>query len=97
MASSTGPALIAGAITVTNELIFAPIDGEKVSFNWRVVPATALWALALAGLEKAAPAFAVGLAWLGVATVLIVPFGNAQTPLQNANKVLGFTGKVVNR
>lgn len=95
MAASTGPVLIAGGITAANELIFAPIEGQKVKFNWRLIPATGLLALSLAGLEKVSPGFAVGLAWLLVATVLIVPLGNAPTPLDNANKILGFTGKAL--
>lgn len=94
MAASTGPVLIAGGITAANELIFAPIEGQKVKFNWRLIPATGLLALSLAGLEKVSPGFAVGLAWLLVATVLIVPLGNAPTPLDNVNKVLGYAGKV---
>ncbi len=90
MARSTGIVLATGGITALNEVLFAPVLHEKgVSFNWRIVPATAGLALALAGLEHLAPGFATGLAWLALATVLIVPFGNAPTPLQNANKILG--------
>lgn len=95
MARSTGPVLLAGMITAANELIFAPIAGQKISFNWRLVPATGLAALGLAGLEKAAPGFAVGLAWLALAVVFIVPLGNAPTPLDNVTKALGYTGKAV--
>lgn len=79
-----------GAITAANELLFAPLDGQKISFNWRIIPATAGLALALAGLEKIAPGFAVGLAWLGIATILIVPVGHAPTPLENALNALGY-------
>lgn len=90
MAQSTGIVLAVGGITAVNEVFFAPILHEKgVTFNWRIIPATAGLALALAGLEHLAPKFAVGLAWLSLATVLIVPFGNAPTPLQNANRILG--------
>lgn len=94
MAASTGPILAAGAITAANELLFAPIAGQKISFNWRIVPATAGAALALAGLEHVAPKFATGLAWLALMVVLVVPFGNAPTPLANATKALGYAGKV---
>lgn len=94
MAASTGPALLAGAITAANELVFAPVDGQKISFNWRLIPATGLWALALAGIEKVSPVFATGLAWLAVATIMIVPLGNAPTPLANVTKALGYAGKV---
>jgi len=95
MARSTGPVIAAGAITAANELIFAPMAGQKITFNWRILPATAGLALALAGLEHLAPKFAMGLAWLALATVFIVPFGHAPTPLENASKALGYGTKVV--
>jgi hypothetical protein len=94
MARSTGIVLAVGGITAANEVLFAPLAGQKVSFNWRIVPATAGLALALAALERIAPEFAVGLAWLSLVTVLLVPFGNAPTPLANANKILGYGGKL---
>lgn len=90
MSRSAGIVLAIGAITLVNEAVFAPIAGEKVSVNWRIIPATAGLALALAGLERLAPDFAVGLAWLGLITAVALPFGNAPTPLQNATKILGY-------
>jgi len=93
VAASTGPVLIAGGLTAANEILFAPLSGSGSpwrDFNWRLIPATAGLALALAALEKLAPGFAVGLAWLSVAAVLIVPAGNAPTPLQNALKIMGY-------
>ncbi len=91
MAASTGIVLAVGGITAANELVFAPAAGGKVSFNWRLIPATAGLALALAGLEHLSRPFAVSLAWLSLAAVLIVPFGNAPTPLDNALKVMGYS------
>jgi hypothetical protein len=79
-----------GGITAANEVIFAPLAGQKVQFNWRILPATAGLALALAGLEQIAPGFAVGLAWLSLGAVLVVPFGNAPTPLENLLTVMGY-------
>lgn len=90
MADSTGIVLAVGGLTAANELLFAPATGGKVSFNWRIIPATAGLALALAGLERLSHPFAVGLAWLSLAAVLSIPFGNAPTPLQNAIKVMGY-------
>jgi hypothetical protein len=105
MAASTGPVLLAGGITLANEAFFAPLASPSAlakgtvrpwdGINWRVIPATGLAALALAGLEKVAPKFAVGLAWLSLATVFVVPLGNAPTPLDNALKALGYAGKKV--
>ena len=95
MAASTGIVLAVGGITLTNELLGATLNKQTWSahsINWRVIPATAGLALALAGLEKLAPKYAVGLAWLSLAAVLFVPFGNQPTPLDNALKVLGYPG-----
>lgn len=94
MAQSTGIVLAVGGITAANEMLFAPMLHEKnVHFNWRLIPATAGLAIALAGLEQLAPKFAVGLAWLSLVTVLVVPFGNAPTPLENASRALGYGKK----
>jgi hypothetical protein len=93
MAASTGIVLAAGGITAANEVLFAPLAGHGSpwkDFNWRVLPATAGLALALAGLEHLAPQFAVGLAWLSLGAVLVVRFGNAPTPLENILKVMGY-------
>jgi hypothetical protein len=90
VADSTGIVLAVGAITVANEVLFAPLAGQKITFNWRIIPATAGLALALAGLEHLSRPFAVGLAWLSLVAVLSVPFGNAPTPLQNALKIMGY-------
>lgn len=91
MSQAAGIALTVGAITLANEAIFAPILGEQVTVNWRIVPATLGLALALGGLEKLAPGFAVGLAWLALIAALAIPIGNAPTPLDNASRVLGYT------
>lgn len=91
MASATGLALAAGGITAANEVLFAPLAGGKADFNWRIVPATLLLALALDGLGQVAPGFATGLAALTLVTVLLVPVGSAPTPIENAAKVLGYT------
>jgi hypothetical protein len=92
VAESTGIVLAVGAITAANEVAFAPLAHTgKPAFNWRLIPATAGLALALAGLEHLSRPFAVGLAWLSLVAVLTVPFGNAPTPLQNALKIMGYS------
>jgi len=92
MAASTGPVIVAGAIAAANEALFAPLAGGKGA-NWgsviRLVPVTAGLAIALALLERAAPKFAVGLAWLLVAGVIVFPPGHAPGVLSNVNKVMG--------
>jgi hypothetical protein len=93
MGASTGIIIAAGAITLANEAVFAPLaSGGKISanFNWRIIPATAVVALALAGLEHISEQFAVGIAWISLVTVLFAKLGNAQPPLINAAKMLGY-------
>jgi len=91
--SAAGLVLVAGAITLGNEVIFAPVaDHQHItsSFNWRIVPASLLGALALGGLQKLAPGFAFGLAALALLTVLVIPLGKAPSPVQNVSKMLGY-------
>ena len=90
MGASTGIALAVGGITLANEVIFAPAAGAAVKVNWRVIPATLGLAAALNGLEKLSPPFAAGLGWIAMLAVLIVPFGNAPTPLNNLSKAMGY-------
>ena len=93
MASSTGVVLAVGGITLANEAVFAPVaSGGKITsdFNWRIIPATLGLALALGGLEKIAPGFAIGLAWLSLAASLLVSFGKAGSPIANISKVMGY-------
>jgi len=92
MARSTGIVLTVGGITAVNEVFFAPITnhGAVKDFNWRIIPATGALALGLAGLERVAPSFAVGLAWLSLVAVLTIPFGNASTPLDNFISLMGY-------
>ena len=98
MARSTGIILTAGALTLANEAVFAPLaSGGNITahFNWRIIPATAGAALALAGLEHLSEQLAVGIAWISLVTVLFAKLGNAQPPLVNAANMLGYkVGKV---
>ena len=85
--------MAAGGIAAANEALFAPLAGRGTpwsNFNWRIVPATAILALTLAGLEKVTPGFAAGLGGLAIVAVLIVPYGNARPPVDNVLKVLGY-------
>lgn len=92
MAESTGYILAAAGIAAANEAIFAPAaTGQPlwVNFNWRIVPATAVAALALAGLEQISIPLGKGLAMLALLSVLMLPVGNAPSPIENASKMLG--------
>lgn len=92
MAKSTGLILATAGIAAANEVIFAPaVAGQPLwhNFNWRIVPATAIAALTLAGLEQISEPLGVGLAALALLSVLMLPVGNAKSPIENASKMLG--------
>jgi hypothetical protein len=96
MASAAGLVLAAGGIAAANEAIFVPISEHKslgasviTDTNiWRIVPATAILAIVLNGLEKLSEPLGKGLAGLVLLAVLIIPVGNAPTPIENAQKAL---------
>lgn len=92
MLDSTGYVLAAGGLVIANEAIFAPIADHTTpwkSLNWRLIPATAILALVIGGAEKLNAPFGKGLGMLVLLSVLVIPTGNAQTPLQNIAKVIG--------
>lgn len=95
MLSSTGFVLAAGAIEVANEAIFAPLAKDAKdstpwkNLNWRIIPATAVLALLIGGAEKLNAPFGKGLGMLVLLSVLVIPYGNAPSPLSNVAKVIG--------
>jgi hypothetical protein len=92
-ASAAGIFLAAGAVTLANEAVFAPVSSGgaiTADFNWRIIPASLLGALAFGGLAQVVPGFAAGLAGLVLLTVLLVPMGKAGSPIANASKMLGY-------
>lgn len=96
MATAAGIILAAGGIAVANEVIFVPMEKGTPSFsslNWRIVPATAILAVVLTGLENISEPLGKGMAGLVLLAVLIVPVGNAPTPIENAAAIFGGTTK----
>lgn len=96
MASALGITLAAGGIAAANEAIFVPVSQGKGLGSitsdtnlWRIVPATAILALVLTGLEKVSEPLGKGLASLILLAVLIVPVGNAPTPIENISSAIG--------
>lgn len=83
-------ALITGVITVSNEVVFAPLAGMKTSFNWRVLPATGIFALLMEGLAHLNPQVALGISVTALITSLFVSFGKAGSPVANLSKALGY-------
>lgn len=74
MAKSTGIMLAVGGVTIVNQTIV-----NQKSLDFRVVIATGISAAALALVEKLSEPLAVGLAWISLATVLLVRT-NPKTP-----------------
>lgn len=92
MASAAGWVLAAGGIAAANEAIFVPIETHKPpweTMNWRIVPATAVLAIVLTGMDKMSPGFGAGLGALVFLAVLIIPVGHQPSPIENVSKVLG--------
>lgn len=94
MSDSTGIVLAVGGITAANELVFAPLatgsGAPWKSFNWRIIPATGIFALAMAGIDQVSPQLGKGIAVIALVTVLVTRFGNAPAPVENVAKVLGY-------
>jgi hypothetical protein len=85
--SAAGFVLAAGGIVAANEVFFMP-GGSFTNFNWRLIPATAILAITLTGFEKLAPQFGNMLGGLVLLVVLVVPVGNAPSPLENIANVV---------
>lgn len=90
MASAPALVLVAGGITVANEVVFAPVaSGKAPNFQWRIIPAVAVLAVMMGGLEQVSDKLAQMLGWTMVITVCLAPVGNAPAPIENLNKTLG--------
>ena len=83
-------ALLTGVISGFNELVFAPLAGEGSHFNWRILPATGIFAFLMEGLSKVNPQLALGVSVAALITALFGSFGNAGSPITNAAKALGY-------
>lgn len=88
MSRAAGFVLAAGAIALANDAIFAPVEAGKTPLsdlgaNWRIIPATGILAVLLTGVESVSPKFGAGLGMLVLLSVLVIPFGNAGTPLES--------------
>lgn len=83
-------AVAVGTISAANEVLFAPIAGSKVTFNWRIIPATAVFAILMEGLSDVNSTLALGISVTALVTVLFVPVGHAGSPVTNLTKALGY-------
>lgn len=92
MAESTGYILAAAGIVALNQAVFEPTVKHTPLFQdfpWRIIPATAIAAISLAGLEQLSVPLGKGLAILALLTVFIWPVSNAKSPIENATAMLG--------
>lgn len=94
MAQTTGLVLAAGGIALANETVFAAKKSDFSEINWKIVPATGILALTLAGVEQLAPGFAKALAGLVLISVLVIPVGKSPTPFENLDKWITSLNKV---
>lgn len=93
---TTGPILVAGAVTWANQVVLDPPNSSSTAVNVvdvsgetiRIGTATGLLAAAMYGLERLVPELAVGLAYTMLLTSLIVRFNNRPTPLERALDVV---------
>lgn len=79
---SAGPLLAAGALTWANQTILAPKSKDIFETSARIGVATGVLVGGFFVLEKAIPELAIGLAWVGLVTTLLVRFQNTPTPLE---------------
>ena len=89
MSASTGPILVAGAISFANSSL---LNSQPV--NWKIPIATGFAAVMLAGMEKVWGEGSVAMAYLAVVAVLFVPIANKPSPIENLLAFLkknGFT------
>lgn len=93
--NGAGYVLAAGGVALANDAVFAPLESSgnldlgNIGVNWRIVPATAILALLIGGVESMNEGFGKGLGALVLLSVLVIPFGNAGTPLENLAKIVG--------
>ncbi len=86
MAASTGIVLAMGAIIVANDTLV-----KKRPVNFKAILATGILALVLAGLDKASPELATGMAMVAFATAMVAPLGGP-SPAQSLLTFAGFGG-----
>ena len=84
MAASTGIILTAGGISFGNKWLL-----EHKSPDMKILLATGVAALMLAGAEHISKELAVGIAWIALITTILAPVGSTNSPVTNMLKVTG--------
>lgn len=86
-------ALITGALAAGNEAVFAPLAGNGTfssDFNWRIIPATAIFAVLMEGLSDVNLKLAMGVSVTALITVVFYSTGKAGSPVLNLAKAMGY-------
>jgi hypothetical protein len=84
VAKSTGPILLVGGISFTNEWVF-----NHQPPNFKILLATGVAAGGLALFEHVSSELATGIAWIALVTVLLTRFGGKPSPADNLLKISG--------
>lgn len=88
MGRSTGPILVAGAITWANTVLIGEREQDLFTSTTTIGVTTGLAAGILYGIEKLSGDFATALAWAALVTVLFVRVQNNPTPMERALKIV---------
>ena len=78
MATTTGPVLAIGVITIVNQTVL-----NDKPMDWRVPIATGAAAAFFAGLEKVWSEGATALAWAALGTVLLTRINGVKSPTES--------------
>jgi hypothetical protein len=84
MAQSTGIIIAAGGISFGNKWLLEHKDPD-----FKILLATGVAAVMLAGAEHISTEIAVGIAWIALITTLLAPVGSTNSPVVNLLKVTG--------
>lgn len=93
MPSAAGIILTTGALTLASEMLQdgQPLTSPASKINWRVIPATAIAAVVFSQIEAVNSKLGIGLAYIALATSLIVPFGNHKSIILTLTDLMGYT------
>ena len=90
MARSTSVIVAVGAMSYGNDVIF---NGQPPSAALPVIVGTGIAATLLYGLEKVNPELAVGIAWIALVTMALIPPKQGNSLVTNLLNVTGYNKK----
>jgi hypothetical protein len=94
VATAAGIIVVVGSLALVNEALSAPYQQGATDvlahINWRLIPATAITAVAFAGIEHINAGFARALAYLALLTSLFVQTGSSPSVIQRLADAMGY-------